>query len=98
MDANILLVMALRYPNCCSWLKFIPAARRKCLICGEPEPRKPRGEEDYVSCPNPQCYFIYCFQCWKDVEKICYACTPPAAADDDDGDDDNHDDEMYRLL
>jgi hypothetical protein len=86
MDANILLVMSLRYPNCCSWLKFFPAARRKCLICGEPEPRKPTGKDDYVSCPNPKCYFVYCFQCWKDVKKICYACAPP---DDDDNDDDD---------
>jgi hypothetical protein len=95
MDANILLVMALRYPKHCSWLKFFPAARLKCLICGEREPWKPRGEEGYVFCETPKSYHTYCSQCWKDVDKICHACIPP---DDDDDDDHDHDHDMDMLL
>ncbi|XP_018422725.1 PREDICTED: DC-STAMP domain-containing protein 1 [Nanorana parkeri] len=52
----------------CKWLrKFI---RRYCIVCNESETKK-----SYV-CPTPDCGTIYCHQCWRDMKKFCFACTP----------------------
>ncbi|KAJ9586230.1 hypothetical protein L9F63_020139, partial [Diploptera punctata] len=80
MDANILVVMQVKYPRMCSWLKVFASARRKCLICKELEPKK--GGQ-FLECPNPDCYFVYCAECWRDVKHICYACS---SADSDETD------------
>lgn len=86
-------MLKVRFATYCSWLRCFAAARRKCLICGEREPKKPRRTENFVSCPNPECHFVYCFECWKGVKQICFACTSP-----DQGDDDDHDiNEEYML-
>ncbi|PSN40459.1 hypothetical protein C0J52_24392 [Blattella germanica] len=82
MQANILVVMQVKYAHMCSWVRCFPAARRKCLICEEREPKKWKGT--FVECPNPICHFIYCAQCWTDIKEICYACNPDESGSDED--------------
>lgn len=94
LDANICLVLRIRYAAYFSWLRWFGAARRKCLICEEPEPRKPRKEENFVSCPNPKCHFVYCFECWNDLKHICFACNTPPQSDDDDDDEEEGEENM----
>ena len=86
LDANIFVVMQVRYPRICSWIKFLVAARRKCLICEEPEPKRQKQKSDFVTCPNPDCHFVYCSECWRDVKHVCYACSSVDEDTDDDGD------------
>ncbi|XP_034941255.1 protein sneaky [Chelonus insularis] len=73
MDPWVALIMD--SPRLCGWLRYFSFARRKCLICGEIEPRK---NSKYYTCSTPGCFFIHCPECWQDVENICYACTPLA--------------------
>ncbi|XP_069686085.1 protein sneaky [Periplaneta americana] len=87
LKANILLVLRVRYPTYCRWVRFLAAARRKCLICEEPEPWKSRKTDDFVSCPNTKCHFVYCSECWKDIERTCYACSSPAHSETEDDED-----------
>lgn len=85
-EANVLLVLSVQYPKYCGWLRYFAAARPKCLICGEPEPKKPKREDNFSSCPNPECHFVYCFECWKDIRQTCLACTAPDESEGDEED------------
>lgn len=79
---NVFNVLRIRFPLACGWLKFFAMARRKCVICGEPEPRKKSGlPGDFEKCSTPTCYFVHCAECWNDVGRQCMAC---AESDDED--------------
>ncbi|KAK4875676.1 hypothetical protein RN001_012098 [Aquatica leii] len=77
---NICNVLRIRYPKYCGFLKMLPIARRKCLICAEPEPRKGGNFEE---CSTPTCYFVYCAECWYDVGKQCFVCMESASDETD---------------
>lgn len=83
-ELNILAVLRVRYPKYFDKLKIFKMARRKCIICGEPEPYHPSGiPGDFEKCKTPTCYFVHCVECWNDMGRVCFAC-----AQDDDTDDD----------
>ncbi|XP_068987148.1 protein sneaky [Bombus flavifrons] len=71
-EVNFWLAVRLKWPDRFGWLKYFACARERCLICGDPEPRK--GPK-YRACTTPGCPFLHCAECWRDVGKICYACT-----------------------
>lgn len=89
-DFNVFAILRMNYPTVCDWLRILPWARRQCLICEEPEPRK---NSDFVECSNEFCHFVYCGECWLDVGQICLACstetedTSSGIGTDDDDDD-----------
>ncbi|XP_053575640.1 E3 ubiquitin-protein ligase DCST1 [Bombina bombina] len=47
--------------------KFI---RRRCAVCNEAE------QKDSYVCRTPDCGTVYCRQCWRDMNKFCFACEP----------------------
>ncbi|KOC61897.1 DC-STAMP domain-containing protein 1 [Habropoda laboriosa] len=71
-EVDFWLAVRLKWPDRFGWLKFFACARERCLICGDPEPR--RGPK-YLECTTPGCPFVHCVECWRDVGRICYACT-----------------------
>ncbi|KAF5307692.1 hypothetical protein FQR65_LT06747 [Abscondita terminalis] len=79
-NLNIFNVLRIRFPKACSCLRFFPMARRRCIVCAEPEPRT---GGDFVECPNPTCYFIYCGECWFDVGKQCLVCLESTSDESD---------------
>lgn len=88
-DLNVCAVLKFRYPKACGCLRFFPMARRKCLICEEPEPRKKSGiPGDFEDCKTPTCYFVHCLECWNDMGRECLACaeTSPESSDYPDSD------------
>lgn len=68
---NVFAILRMNYPEKCNWLYMLPWARRKCLICGEVEPRK---KSDFVECSEKACHFLYCEECWVDMGSVCLAC------------------------
>ncbi|CAK9814408.1 Protein sneaky [Anthophora quadrimaculata] len=70
-EVDFWLALRLKWPDRFGWLQYFACARERCLICGDPEPRK--GPK-YLQCTTPGCPFVYCAECWRDVGKICYAC------------------------
>lgn len=93
-DLNLCAVLSIRFPKTCSCLKIFPIARRKCIICGEPEPRKKSNiPGDFEKCKTPNCYFVHCVECWNDIGRVCYACTPssPETSDIEESDQDYYD-------
>ncbi|XP_011163830.1 protein sneaky [Solenopsis invicta] len=74
------IAMRLRWPTFCGWLAIFPWARRKCLVCGQVEPR--RGSQ-FHRCTTPGCPFVHCPECWDDVGRICYACADIGETDDE---------------
>lgn len=94
-DLNLFTVLRLRFPKYCGCLTWFAAARRKCVICGDPEPRKKSGiPGDFEKCSNPTCYFVHCLECWNDVGRYCFACEEGGTDDSEIGSDsdlDHHD-------
>lgn len=93
-DLNLCAVLRIRFPKACSCLSMFPMARRKCIICGEPEPRKKSNiPGDFEDCKTPNCYFVHCVECWNDMGRVCYACAPssPEASEFEESDEDNYD-------
>ncbi|KAG8443005.1 hypothetical protein GDO86_011719 [Hymenochirus boettgeri] len=43
---------------------------RRCLVC------KAKETKDSYVCRTPNCTAVYCRQCWKDMKRFCYVCTP----------------------
>ncbi|XP_022909836.1 protein sneaky [Onthophagus taurus] len=75
-DLNVCAVLRIRFPNFCSCLKMFPMARRKCIICGDPEPRKKSNiPGNFEKCKTPDCYVVHCVECWNDVGRVCFACS-----------------------
>ncbi|CAG9862437.1 unnamed protein product [Phyllotreta striolata] len=66
-------ILRMNHPKACDWLRVFAFARRKCLICEEPEPRK-ESASDFVECPGEFCHFIYCDECWTDMGSVCLVC------------------------
>lgn len=88
-DLNVCAVLNIRYPKGCGWLRLFPMVRRKCLICGDPEPRKRSGiPGDFEKCKTPDCYFVHCLECWNDMGRECMACAPSSSDSSDYGDSD----------
>ncbi|EZA47771.1 DC-STAMP domain-containing protein [Ooceraea biroi] len=79
-DMDPWLALRLRWPVLCGWLAFFAWARRKCLVCGEVEPR---GGPQFRRCTTPGCPFVHCPECWDDVGQTCHACTDIRETDDD---------------
>ncbi|KAI1229923.1 DC-STAMP domain-containing protein 1, partial [Lamprotornis superbus] len=50
------------------WLRR--CLRQRCTLCGTPE--TPQHEP----CPNPDCVALYCEWCWREMGRICLACSP----------------------
>lgn len=71
-EVDFWMALRLKWPKRFGWLKFFACARDRCLICGDPEPRK---GPVYRQCTTPGCPFVHCAECWRDVGRICYACT-----------------------
>lgn len=87
-DLNVCAVLRVRFPKIFECLKIFPMARRKCIICGEPEPRKKSNiPGNFEKCATPTCYFVHCVECWNDMGRQCFAC-----ADIDDSTDDGSED------
>ncbi|XP_060528323.1 protein sneaky [Cylas formicarius] len=76
---NVCQILRINHPNRCGWLRFFKMARRKCLVCEEPEPRKAAGFEE---CRNPGCHFVFCAECWRDMGGVCLVCQAESDADD----------------
>ncbi|KAH0566703.1 protein sneaky-like [Cotesia glomerata] len=72
-SVDVWFVLRNDYPRWFGWLRFFAFARPRCLLCNETEPRK---KSNFHKCETPSCPFYYCKDCWKDIEEICYACTP----------------------
>lgn len=77
-DLNVLKVLQIRFPRALACLKILPSGRRKCLICKEVEPWK--KTKKFHECPNENCHFVYCHECWLDLGERCIAC---ATADEE---------------
>lgn len=89
-DLNLLAVLRIRFPKTFGFLKMFPSARRKCVICGEPEPSKKSNiPGDFEKCKTPTCYFVHCAECWNDMGRQCFACaeSSPNSSDLEDSDD-----------
>lgn len=69
----------MKNPKKFAWLRYFPVGKRKCLICGEPEPAK-RGI--FHECKTPGCDYVHCQECWNDIGRVCYGCSP-AESDED---------------
>ncbi|KAJ8876267.1 hypothetical protein PR048_024177 [Dryococelus australis] len=82
MEANLLMVLRMRYPHYFSWLRVFGPARQKCVVCGEREPRRAAEGQRHLRCGNPDCYFEHCPECWRDMHGFCHACAEPASDDD----------------
>ncbi|CAH1115014.1 unnamed protein product [Psylliodes chrysocephalus] len=72
-DFSGIQILRMNHPKAFDWLRLFEFARRKCLICEEPEPRK-ESESDFVECPNERCHFMYCGECWLDMGNVCLVC------------------------
>ncbi|XP_031831854.1 protein sneaky isoform X2 [Nomia melanderi] len=82
-EVDFWMTMRQKWPALFDWLKFFACARERCLICGEVEPRKgPR----YRQCTTSGCPFVHCAECWRDMDKICYACAVWPETDSDEND------------
>ncbi|KAL0269121.1 UNVERIFIED_CONTAM: hypothetical protein PYX00_006956 [Menopon gallinae] len=79
MEANMILALRLRNKDKFGWLRYFSIGKRKCLICGEPEPSRPGV---FYECTTPGCNFVHCRECWKDVGKVCYGCKPLESDED----------------
>ncbi|XP_017773927.1 PREDICTED: DC-STAMP domain-containing protein 1 [Nicrophorus vespilloides] len=92
-DLNVCAVLRIRFPKRCRWLRIFKVARRKCIICGEPEPRKISGiPGDFGKCKTPGCYVVHCLECWNDMGRECFACAESdSETEHEDSDEDHHD-------
>ncbi|KAK5645220.1 hypothetical protein RI129_006520 [Pyrocoelia pectoralis] len=83
-ELNVFAVLRIRFPKACRCLRIFAAARRKCIICGEPEPRKKSNlPGDFEKCKTPTCYFVHCAECWYDMGKHCFACVESGSEESD---------------
>ncbi|XP_026679426.1 E3 ubiquitin-protein ligase DCST1-like [Diaphorina citri] len=80
-DSNILLILRLRFPRYFRWLVIFPMARRKCLICKEPE------ERNWPKHACPDCPYVFCQECWDMIDHNCYLCYPLPQEEQDQSDD-----------
>lgn len=82
-NLNLCAVLRIRYPDRCSCLHYFAMARRKCVICSEPEPRKKKDiPNDFEDCITPTCYFVHCAECWNDMGKQCLVCAEDSSPED----------------
>ncbi|XP_061461947.1 E3 ubiquitin-protein ligase DCST1 [Rhineura floridana] len=60
------------------WFPFLQRfLRKRCILCNLPESSNSR------LCPDPDCGTLYCRVCWKDMGRICFACSPDKLLSDD---------------
>ncbi|XP_030768206.1 protein sneaky [Sitophilus oryzae] len=76
---NAFQVLRIKYPKQCDWLRFFKCARKKCLVCEDPEPRK---LSNFIECMNDMCHFVYCMECWNDMGRECLVCKIDSESDD----------------
>ncbi|XP_052743921.1 protein sneaky [Bicyclus anynana] len=84
LSGENLLSLRMRFPQTLGWLEALPVARMKCLICEETAPRsfdrnRTNTTQGWHSCVKPRCPFVYCEECWREVERRCLACDPALA-------------------
>ncbi|EDV97933.1 protein sneaky [Drosophila grimshawi] len=65
-EVNILFVLRMSYPNKFGWLRNYNVAKRKCLTCNALEDSK------FVYCPR--CGFPFCWECSRDMKRMCVNC------------------------
>ncbi|KAL4235199.1 DC-STAMP domain-containing protein [Mactra antiquata] len=88
--SGLIYSLSHQFPTMCSCLKIFKASKDKCLICKE------QGNKTFIKCIEEQCNFMYCPECWKDINKTCYACLPLdefSSTDSDSIDDEDTDDD-----
>ncbi|CAH0724267.1 unnamed protein product, partial [Brenthis ino] len=84
LSGENLLSLRMRYPQM-DWLGTLSAARMKCLICEETEPRHIKHKQRFTSveiwhsCISTRCPFVYCNECWQEIGNQCLACDPALA-------------------
>ncbi|XP_063951996.1 E3 ubiquitin-protein ligase DCST1-like [Lytechinus pictus] len=76
-EIGILAELRHSYPRMCGWLFRLGLGKKRCLICAEVESKGARH------CKNRRCTFMYCRQCYDDVQGVCYACTAVSDSDDE---------------
>ncbi|XP_065156113.1 protein sneaky-like [Atheta coriaria] len=90
-NLNVCAVLRIRFPTKCGWLRFFKLARRQCIVCGEPEPRKKSGiPGDFEKCKTPNCYVVHCLECWNDMGRVCFACLETQSDSESDDSDEGH--------
>lgn len=77
-DVDFWKTLREKHPDLFGWLRFFACARDRCLICGEVESR--RGPK-FRKCTTPGCPFVHCPECWRDVGRVCYACSDAPETD-----------------
>lgn len=70
-ESRPFLTARLRWPKYFSWLQRFACSRRRCVVCGETEPRS--GPEHRL-CQTQDCFAVYCDECWNDIGQVCLAC------------------------
>nr|XP_018899691.1 PREDICTED: DC-STAMP domain-containing protein 1 [Bemisia tabaci] len=70
-DFNLIIMLRLRFPKLFGWLADFKIGQRHCLICNEAE-----HEGASISCGDPMCQYVFCAECWEDVQHVCYGCAP----------------------
>lgn len=82
-NLNVFSALRIWFPKSCDCLRFFAMSRRKCIICGEPELRKPsKVEGDFEKCKTPNCFVVHCAECWFDMGKKCFACTEDSSGNE----------------
>nr|XP_038023649.1 LOW QUALITY PROTEIN: E3 ubiquitin-protein ligase DCST1 [Anas platyrhynchos] len=71
MSSSLLQGTSLLEWCCRRWPRLRRWVRRPCTVCGEPE-----SPQNHHACPSPACGATYCGPCWRDVGRVCPACTP----------------------
>ncbi|CAH2242266.1 jg25196 [Pararge aegeria aegeria] len=83
LSGENLLSLRIRFPQLLGWLEALPVARMKCLICEETAPtncdNRSKSTQGWHSCTKTRCPFVYCDECWQEVESRCLACDPALA-------------------
>ncbi|KAI0219339.1 Protein sneaky [Lamellibrachia satsuma] len=65
---SLLNTLRHKFPSLCFCIAVLGLGKETCLICGDAEDR------NFHFCSTPGCHFGYCGDCWKDIERRCYAC------------------------
>lgn len=76
IEMNLIIRLRLRHSKYFGWLRYFSCARRKCIVCDEPEPQRRDYTRPFhfMACSTSECDVVHCEECWTDVGEICLAC------------------------
>lgn len=57
-----------QFPTLCACLGMMDAGKDKCLICKE------KGRKTFIKCDEEDCNFMYCPDCWRDIDVSEFLC------------------------